>query len=248
VAGFDDLFRRYRLKDRGGRGPVEQDIKELQKAEAAGEDIGNHFFIFDLDHKPTSLTNSAHVRLLQLNRYCLENFLLDLDILTDLSRNKDFSDLPKQTTTELRDAMKSLAMAQMDEHVARAVFQELGLEEVKFDMRAVRQIDSGAIAAALGAQLDRMQKMFSELQNSGFDREFVHRFEQKRAEQLPVWDEKWQERCNGKQLLEELRRRGHFKGDLLRLKKAVIARMRQTGTDVYNSLDKMLRVLLGLQE
>ena len=152
--GFDDLFRRYRLKDRGGRGIVERDIKELQKAETAGEDIGNHFFVFDLDRKPTLLIDSEHVRLLQLDRYCLENFLLDVDVLTDLSRNRDFSDAPKRTTTEMRDAMKSLAMAQLDEYVARLAacrtesFHILGIVENgrfrlpwRFDLAALAPVD-----------------------------------------------------------------------------------------------------------
>lgn len=246
--GFDDLFRRYRLKDRGGRGPVERDIRELQRAEAAGEDIGNHFFVFDFDRKPTSLMNSDRVRLMQLNRYCLENFLLDVDILTDLSRVAEFSDSPKRTPTDMRAVMKSLAMAQLDEHAARQVFQEMGLEKVGFDMDAVRQKGPDGVAAALGSEIDRMQQMFCELKDKGFDTDFVSRFNSKKAELEPIWDEKWPERCNGKQLLEELRKGGHFKGDLLKLKKAVIARMRERGTDAYNSLDKMLRVLLKLRD
>ena len=244
--GFDDLFRRHRLKDRGGRGIVERDIKELHKAETAGEDIGNHFFVFDLDRKPTSLRDSEHVRLLQLDRYCLENFLLDVDILTDLSRNRDFSDAPKRTPTEMSDAMKSLAMAQLDEHVARLVFKDMELEKVGFDMGSVRRPSAVAIAAALGSEIERMRELFRVLTERGFDANFVRQFDINKAELSPVWDEEWQALCNGKQLLEDLRKGGHFKGDLLKLKKAVIARMRGDRTDGYKSLDRMLRSLLGL--
>ena len=238
------MFRRHRLKDRGGRGLVERDISELQKAEIVGEDIGNHFFIFDNDRKPTSLANSEHIRLLQLNRYCLENFLLDGDILTDLSRNKDFSDNPKQTITETRSIMKSLALMQLDEYAARKVFQEMGLEDICFNMDAVRKIGSTVIAASLNAEIQRMSDIFSEWNRLGFDAEFTRRFETTKADLSTIWEEKWSELCNGKQLFEDLRRNGHLKGDLLRLKKAIIVRMRTDGTDTYNSLEKMLRVLL----
>ena len=133
-SGFSDLFRRYKLKDRGGRKQVERDIRELQKAESKKEDIGYHYFIFDLDDAPTELTQTEHVRFVQLARYCIENYLLDAEVMTDLSRNKDYSSEPKQTVTAMRDAMKRLAMAQMDARVARAVFKDFDLEQIRFDM------------------------------------------------------------------------------------------------------------------
>lgn len=239
-AGFDDLFRRFRLRDRGGRNQIEKDIQELQKAEKRGDDIGNHYFIFDRDQKPTSLKETAHVRFLQLNRYCLENFVLDVDLLTDLSRNSEYSDVPKATTTEMRDLMKSYAMAQLDEHVARLVFTEIGLESIGFDMSAARKSDVATIAAAFWQQIVTMKETFRELERVGFAKDFTQRFSQKRAELAPVWEEKWREQCSGKLLLEYMRRDKHFKGDLLKLKKAVMFRMREQKTEAYNSLNTML--------
>ena len=124
-AGFGDLLRRYRLKQRGGRSNIEQDIRELQRGEEKKEEIGFHYFIFDSDRKPTSLRDTEHVRLLQLDRYCLENYLLDTDILTDLSRSGEYSSNPQNNTTTMRDTVKALAMAQMDENVARAIFRDI---------------------------------------------------------------------------------------------------------------------------
>jgi hypothetical protein len=60
-----------------------------------------------------------------------------------------------------------------------------------------------------------------------------------------AWEEKWREKCNGKLLLEAMRRDGHFRGDLLRLKKAVIARMRTQKTETYSALRAMLGDLIG---
>ena len=121
----------------------------------------------------------------------------------------------------------------------------MGLEEVRFDMAAVRRPSAAAIAAAIGSEIDRMREMFRVLTDRGFDADFVRQFDVNKEDWLSVWDEEWQVRCNGKQLLEDLRKAGHFKGDLLKLKKAVVARMRTDGADVYKSLDRMLRLLLG---
>jgi predicted ATPase len=244
-AGFDDLLRRYRIRHRGGREQIQKDIEELQKAEIRGDDIGNHYFIFDLDQKPTSLKESAHIRLLQLNRYCLENFLLDADILTDLSRDQQYSAAPKNTPTEMRDVMKALAMKQLDEFVARSVFKDMGLEAIGFDMDAAGAASAADIASAFHSQISTMMKAFQGLEQKGFDGEFVRKFGEKRKEWAGVWEEKWREKCNGKLLLEAMRRDGHFRGDLLRLKKAVITRMRTQKTETYSALRAMLGDLIG---
>jgi energy-coupling factor transporter ATP-binding protein EcfA2 len=243
--GFDDLFRRYKLKQRGGRGRVEMDIEELQKVEKTGDDIGIHYFIFDLDRKPTSLRDSEHVKLLQLDRYCLENYVIDLDILTDLSRLPEYSDNPKSTLTAMRDVMKSLAMAQLDEHVSRLVFADMGLQSVGFDMAATKERDAEAVAASLWRRIEEMSTTFKTFAETGFGVEFVQRSKEKRSLLESEWDEKWRELCNGKRLLEDMRRDKHFKGDLLKLKKAVISRMREARTETYKSLESTLRTLIG---
>ena len=246
MAGFDDLLRRYKLKQRGGRSEIEKDIKELQKGEINGEEIGRHYFIFDHDRKPTALHDSDHVKLLQLSRYCLENYLLDVDILTDLSRNPEFSDNPKSTTTEMRDAMRDAAMAQLDQFVARSVFKKLGLEEVGFDMDAMRQPNQAAIADDLLRQIISIKTKLQGLDESGFQIQFTQLFEKKMQEDRPSWDDKWRELSSGKQLFEDLRRTGHIKGDLLKLKKAVILQMRNKRTETYTSLEGLLRNLISL--
>jgi hypothetical protein len=48
-AGFDPVVRRFKVKHLGGRGLIENDIRELQKAEGRGVDIGYHYFLFDHD-------------------------------------------------------------------------------------------------------------------------------------------------------------------------------------------------------
>ena len=91
-SGFDAIVRRFIIKPLGGRTSIESDIRDLQKAVQKSVEVGFHYFLFDLDGKPTSLSDSAHVKLRQLKRYCLENYLLDAEIITDLTREKEFAD------------------------------------------------------------------------------------------------------------------------------------------------------------
>src|SRR5262249_12907761 len=86
--GFGALLRQYKLKDLGGRREVEKQILSLQEAERKGDKLTPRYFIFDHDEAPTHLVNTVNIRLLQWDRRCLENYLIDLDILADMLMDK----------------------------------------------------------------------------------------------------------------------------------------------------------------
>lgn len=243
-SGFDHIFRRHKLKQLGGRGQIEADINELQEAEKRGDEIGYHFFIFDHDRKPTSLVDSTHVRLRQLQRYCLENYLLDTTIITDLTRESDFSDIPINNVTDATNAIKRLALAQLNQVVAREVFKDLGLDKVAFDMRVLRTNDVSDMASGLWTQIEGIQSAFERLSKAPFPTEFARLFELKLSQLRPLWEDKWREVCDGKQLLEDMRRNGIIRGDLLRLKKRIALEMRNRATETWNSLDSLLKSLV----
>lgn len=242
--GFDDILRRYRIQQRGGRSEIEKDIKKLQDAEGRGEEIGNHYFIFDLDRKPTSLNNTMHVKLYQLDRYCLENYLLDCEILTDISRNSIFSDMPKNNTTDMRDILKDFAMEQLNEFVARSVFKDLGMENISFNMSVMKHHTPEKIAAALHSNIDEINATLASISGSGFETTFITLFNEKRSQLESDWENNWLKLSNGKLILENMRIAGHLKGDLLRLKKAVIEKMSAMRTPDYRLLESSLRELI----
>jgi hypothetical protein len=51
--GFTDLFRRYKISDRGGRREIEKTVEKLQALEKKGEKVDPIFLIFDHDNAPT---------------------------------------------------------------------------------------------------------------------------------------------------------------------------------------------------
>ena len=247
-AGFDDILRRYRIQQRGGRIEIQKDIKKLQDAEERGEEIGNHYFMFDLDRKPTTLNNTAHVRLFQLDRYCLENYLLDCDILTDLSRNNSFSDTPINNITEMQNILKTTAMSQLDEFVARSVFKDLGMENIAFDMSVMKQNKPELIAVDLHSQITTIMANIETICGTGFDDKFINIFNNKRMTLKSEWENKWLNLCNGKRVLENMRSAGHIKGDLLRIKKAVVQQMRVNRSPDYRLLESYLLELIAEQK
>lgn len=242
-AGFDDLLKRYRIVERGGRSQIEKDISRLQKAESSGEEIGKHFFLFDLDQKPTSLTSSANVRVEQLKRYCLENYLLHVEILTDLTRMREFSDYAMSNVSNMENCIKDIALKQLDEEVARSVFADLELDKISFDLAIFRNSDLSVISERLSAQIRDNHATLAKLAIVEFESQFKSLFEAKKVNMLQGWEDNWRARCNAKRLFEDLRRDGIFRGDLLRLKKEIIRLLRERRADEYEELETILRSL-----
>lgn len=243
-SGFDAIVRRFIVKQLGGRSSIESDIRDLQKAEQKQVEIGFHYFLFDLDRKPTSLNDTTHVRLRQLKRYCLENYLLDAEIITDLTREKEFADQPISTVTETTQLMKRLALSQLNVVASREVFKQLGLESVCFDMK-VLEGDPDAAASQLLNRIEIITTQFEALKGADFKEEYKKQINTKLAELKAQWDDKWRDHCNGKLLLEDMRKEGHLKGDLLKLKRRVAAEMRLRSSDSYNALAGILKDLLS---
>lgn len=243
-SGFDDLFRRFRLRQRGGRTNIELDIRELEKAEQSGEEIGYHFFVFDRDRKPVEVSDTDHVKLFQLNRYCLENYLLDVDILTDLTGEREFADKRISSPTGARDLFKDLAMSQLHEVVARSVFRDLNLEAVKFDMTVMKEADAMAIASALSSQIEALKDVLTAT-SGNFKQSFSQLYESKMSAMRLEWDEKWRELSDGKKLFIDLRKQGIVKGDLLRLKRRIVIEMKNRKTETWTALESNLRKLVA---
>lgn len=242
-SGFDAIVRRFKVKRLGGRGQIENNIRDLQKAETRGDEIGQHYFLFDHDGKPTSLNDSKNVRLRQLKRYCLENYLLEADIITDLTREKEFADREIKSVTETTQLMKELALLQLDVVAAREVFKQLGLEAIGFDMSVLADAPENA-ASALWNRIEEMKADFEKLQNRGFEQEYKQLVAATVVQLKLSWDDKWRDLCNGKVLLEDMRKAGRIKGDLLKLKRRIAVEMRLRSTDSYNSLVGILNELL----
>lgn len=243
--GFDDLLRRYRVRERGGRREIEKDIGRLQTAEKNGEEIGNHYFIFDMDRQPTTLSESRNVKLLQWNRYCLENFLLDEEILTDLSREPAFSDRPMGTLTEMNAVLKRVAMGQLSEFVVREVFREFGLEKIGFEMKGLGLGTLNRSAADISNQMNAISGNLVELQSAGFEEKFKGRCMEQFQKLQGEWEICWKTRTNGKKVFNSLRAEGFFKGDLLKLKKSIITQMKNRKTAEYEKLEHTLTVLIS---
>jgi hypothetical protein len=168
--GFGDLLRRYKVKDLGGRREVEKQIEQLQQAEKEGTKLSSRYFIFDRDELPTGLASSETVRLLQWDRRCLENYLIDFDVLTDVLKDSDIVKTPFANQGEVTRTLRDLAMSQINEVVARKVYAEDAYEDPGIRPVEIRGKDMGQIADALLKRLEKIREQVGPLKSAEWHR------------------------------------------------------------------------------
>ena len=82
---FPTVARKFYITEKGGRKEVEKAVAKIQELETGGERVSPMYIIHDKDDDVGNLKSSSAVKILSWPRYCLENFLIDLDVITQNS-------------------------------------------------------------------------------------------------------------------------------------------------------------------
>lgn len=224
-AGFTSLLRQYRIKDLGGRREIEKQIKYLQDAERGGKLSTPLYFIFDFDRKPSDLEGSNLVGVLQWTKYCLENYLIDLDALTDLLKDQDFAQRPVKNLGEVLSAIKPLAMAHLKEQVVRDVFDELRPSSVHSPTDEVANLPFTDAAERAFEPIEILKNKMETVNKNDWKTDFEARCSAKFRALEASWDTEWKNLCDGKRLFREMQAHFGIKTNLLNFKKRVLAQM-----------------------
>lgn len=223
---FSHLIQNYQIKDLGGRREVEKHIREIQEAERRGIDVGKRFFIFDRDGAPTLLQSTKNTRLLQWGRYCVENYLIDPEVIFDVLRDESVCREPPGSVGEVSRDLRALAMSQIDERVTRNVFATYGFENPGLRSQDTDGKTIEETADNILQRLSSVQQTLGQIDLAVWRREFVQKCEKEKQEMVALWDTKWIEDCDGKRLLEELHRSRKCKMSLRALKRRILLQMR----------------------
>ncbi|MGA7887314.1 MAG: hypothetical protein WCA44_16360, partial [Acidobacteriaceae bacterium] len=193
-------------------------------------------FIFDHDNKPTSLVSTNLVKVLQLQRYSIENYLLDAEILYDCLR--ELAKQPPESRGTFDDELTNLALSQLDEVAAKTTYktpENCGLRQTEVRGRSVF-----AIATALGTRLDRTQQWFRTYDRADWEQAFIREAEAKRAELRPIWNEKWPQLANGKRLFQDLQAKYQVSASVGKFKEAVVVRLSKRPSESWQELEQLL--------
>lgn len=235
---------RCQLSSLGGRRAVEAEIRSLQKAEAEGRLDRIHCFIFDQDRDVTVLRSTELVKVLQWDRYCLENYLLNVQIFYDVLKMFD-----KGATLPDRGAfqatVKSMAMKQLIPIAARAAFEPDRPPSPGLTNEDIRE-SYDDMANLLVQKLGNLKATVSGLALETWRQRFLARCRVEDEKLRVEWDTSWPTKCNGKDLLEAVCREYSVHRDRREIKKEIMRRLREQTSSEWQSVEKLLRQALRI--
>lgn len=244
-AGFGDLLRRYKIKDLGGRGEIEKQIAKLQEAEKANKSISTNYFIFDRDRKETKFSNSKKVKILQWQYYCLENYLIDIDVLSDILKSPEIVTHSLQNNGEVINLLKELAMKQLDDRVAIDTYNKYGYENPGLRLSEIIGKNQEEKAGKLFSRLQLLQSQVSQLTENEWKQDFNKKCSVLKNELSQDWDYKWAQLCDGKRLFNDLQIAVSPKMSPRNFKKRVIQDMaRSEKSDNWALVERQLKELI----
>lgn len=243
--GFGDLLRRHKLKDLGGRHEVEKQIQLLKDAEKRGEKFTPKYFVFDRDNKPSSLESSELVKVAQWDKYCLENYLIDVDVLTSLLMSSSTAKYPLKNEFEVSEILYDLASEQLIESAAREVYQNYKYEDPGLRKSEIEGNNLEEISEQLSARLLRIKNQMGNLTEEAWKQAFIAECEQKLSELELIWRAKWRDVCDGKRLLDAVRKKVQVNMSLLDFKKIIMKEMRNSRSENWRSVKSKLEELIG---
>lgn len=242
-AGFSHLFRRFKLKPSMGRSEVEKAAQLLQDNEGTAA-VSPSYFILDLDDEPTTITTSESVRVLQWSRRCLENYLIDLEILTKLLMDDEVTKNPLSNEGEVRKLLTRLAMSQLRDVAIRTLYAEnrfIGLGLRKEDLSAP---STEAIAKSLAARIHEAKVKLEPFNPVSWQESFLAAVEVKRAELQKTWESNWVPLCDGKRLLLDLSKEVALRLNQKKFKLRLMKEMALARTPNWIEMESSLKELL----
>jgi hypothetical protein len=240
-------LRRINLKSLGGRSEIEKHIAQLQAEELKQILDRDFYFVFDRDNRPASLSSSKHIQILQWNRYCIENYLIDIDVIYDVLREPDFADASqRKSKSELNTLLKKLAENQLIETVAKEVYEASHYEDPGFRASEARGKDFAKIGETLASRLETIFTQVNALDRESWIAAFTAQCETRLAADRQPWDENWASLCSGKRLFEDLRRNVQLKKSIESFKLRIIERMRSDKSDLFQIMKAEFDGILGV--
>jgi len=227
--GFYDLVAGYKITSLGGRSGIEREIATLQSAEKKGDLDKINCFIFDLDRMPTNIVSSPLVKVLQWDRYCLENYLIGRKELFDELSELGVKDLGSRGTFEKK--IKEIALQQLNEVVAKEVYVKESPESVGHRSKDIEGKTFEEIAGILSNRLESLKSEMQGHNNSEWKSQFIEKCNSKHSELLPLWSESWVKQVSGKRLIDDLYREYTIQIPKLTLKRKLAKRIKIDKTE-----------------
>lgn len=242
--GFGQRIQSYKISQLGGRNNIEKEIKTLYEEEKKSLLDVKQCFIFDLDRKPTNLTSTTMVKVEQWDRYCLENYLLEADMVYDACNEIGVTGaLPSRGN--MKGELKTLALKQMQPLVAKKIYQTIEPENAGFRQSEIeKQTSYQDISNILASRMQNIKTLLAAYDDDAWKLSYVNECKKLEGEMKPDWEENWHKHCDGKKLIHDLHRHLGIKASVLELKKKIMNNMKIGKSENWRIIDSILIGLL----
>jgi predicted ATP-dependent endonuclease of OLD family len=241
---FRDFLSRLKFKDLIGRGEIEKYIKLLGEADRQGKAENTNLFIFDRDNKPTSLQSTKRVKLAQWGRYCLENYLLEPEILYDTVRDDLKAKQWPKTFGDAKELFASMAKRQLTGRIIEKSFKELGLQDVRLRTEDKKEgFEQSAIS--LFSKLKKLHDQIDMKDEKTWIADFTTRCKSRLEAEESEWTSNWIDNCNGKQFLLDVYTHASPKVDIATFKRSLLTAHKFRSSQSWELLRAQVEKLVG---
>lgn len=241
--GFYNLVAGYKITSLGGRSGIEKEITTLQSAEKKGELDKLNCFIFDLDRMPTMIDSTPLVKILQWDRYCLENYLIGRKELYDELSELGVPDICSRGTFEKK--VKEIALQQLNEVVAKEVYTKQSPKSPGLRAKDVEGKAYQEMAKVLSGRLESLKTEIHDFNDSKWEENFLKMCDARHTELLPLWSESWIKLASGKRLIDDLYKEYKINVSKLVLKRKLSKRMQTDKTEDWTLVKSKIHDALG---
>lgn len=235
---WPDRVGGYKITELGGRGEVEKQIKTLQDEEEKNKLDNPQCFIFDLDRKPTNLADTSMVKVRQWNKYSLENYLLDPNLIYDVAKANNFKHVPSRGI--LRTKLQAIALDQLQGVIAREVYADAEPDNPGFRSEVAKNTTYSDMGEELVTRLVSIKDELADLEPASWVEQFVALCEAKDREQRKDWRDNWETRANGKLVLNEIYKQLGPTIGFLDFKRQIASAMQVKNTQNWQEVDRVL--------
>lgn len=221
---FYDLVAGYKITNLGGRSGVEKEISTLQKAEKNGDLDKLNCFIFDLDRMPTDVKSTPLVRILQWDRYCLENYLIGRKELFDELTELGVTGLGSRGVFEKK--IRKISLKQLIEVVSKDIYKTVSPENAELRAKEIERKSFDEISKILSSRLEKIKVEIKSFDIAKWEKEFVELCNKRHEALLPEWQDAWIKQANGKRLIDDLYKEYSINISKLSLKRKLAKRIK----------------------
>jgi HPt (histidine-containing phosphotransfer) domain-containing protein len=184
------------------------------------------------------LESTHFVRIIQWERYSIESYLLDVNLLFPIIQSH--AEMKVDSKGVLLNLLRDLAMEQLNDEVIRRVYEELEPENCELRNKDIIGKSFEDCASMLFNKIDSVRQSIKDLERNSWTTNFSARCQNLEKELRADWETNWKARCNSKRLFKDLQKRQKLKVSVAFMKSTIMKEMRLNTTEDWKLMKSLL--------